>query len=71
MKLQYDQESDSLYIDFADRPSVGSREVSDGVVADFDSDGVLVGLDIEHASQRLDLTRIETAHLPSQITRVA
>jgi len=64
MRLVYDKDTDSLYIDLVDRPAADSREVSDGVVADFDVDGVLVGLDIEHASRRLDLTRIESDQLP-------
>jgi uncharacterized protein YuzE len=34
MKLLYDQETDSLYIDLAARPSVDSREIQDGVVVD-------------------------------------
>ncbi len=41
MKLHYDAATDSLYIDLADRPSVDSDEVADGVVLDFDSNGHL------------------------------
>ena len=34
MKLNYYAETDSLYIDLAERPSVESREVSEGIVLD-------------------------------------
>ncbi len=51
MKLHYYRETDSLYIDLADRPSAESRQVALGVVLDFDADGVLVGIDIDHASR--------------------
>ena len=44
-------EADSLYIDLADRPSADSREVAPGVVLDFDENGHLVGIDIDHASE--------------------
>jgi len=64
MKLHYYQETDSLYIDLADRPSAESRQVAPGVVIDFDADGVLVGIDIDHASRKLDLSRVETIALP-------
>jgi uncharacterized protein YuzE len=50
MKLHYYHETDSLYIDLADRPSAESREVAPGVVLDFDASGVLVGIDIDQAS---------------------
>jgi uncharacterized protein YuzE len=64
MKLQYDRETDSLYIDLNARPSVDSREVQDGVVLDFDADGQIVGIDIQHASEILDLATLETESLP-------
>ena len=65
MKLHYDRETDSLYIDLNARPSVGSREIQDGVVADFDAKGQIVGIDIQHASQILDLSTLETESLPA------
>jgi len=50
MKLNYDQETDSLYIDLNSRPSADSREIQDGVVIDVDAKGKIVGIDIQHAS---------------------
>jgi len=64
MKLQYDRETNSLYIDLNARPSVDSREVQDGVVLDFDAEGQIVGIDIQHASEILDLATLETESLP-------
>jgi len=64
MKLHYDRETDSLYIDLNARPSVDSREVQDGVVIDLDEKGQIVGIDIQHASQILDLATLETESLP-------
>ena len=55
MKLSYDQATDSLYIHLADRPSVDSDEVADGVVLDFGSDGSVVGMDVQHASKNADI----------------
>jgi uncharacterized protein YuzE len=64
MKLNYDRETDSLYIDLNARPSVDSREVQDGIVIDLDEKGQIVGIDIQHASQLLDLGTLETGSLP-------
>lgn len=64
MKLHYDQETDSLYIDLNSRPGADSREVQDGVVIDVDAKGKIVGIDIQHASEVLDLSRFETDSLP-------
>ena len=55
---------DSLYIDLSQRPSVESQEVSEGVVLDYDGEGNLVGIDIDHASRKLDLRELVTSHIP-------
>ena len=70
MKLHYDAATDSLYIDLAERPSVDSDEVADGVVLDFDADGHLVGIDIDHASQRVNLTQLVIDRLPSKVETI-
>jgi uncharacterized protein YuzE len=64
MKLNYYPETDSLYIDLASRPSVESQEVSAGVVLDYDVDGNLVGIDIDHASRKLNLREVVTSQIP-------
>lgn len=64
MKLSYYPDTDSLDIDLADRPSAASREVLPGVVLDLDVHGVLVGIDIDHASQQIDLPSLGTATIP-------
>lgn len=64
MKLRYYPDTDSLYIDLAERPSADSRLVADGVVLDFDEAGQLVGIDIDHASQIVNLSRLEAELLP-------
>ncbi len=55
MKLLYDKSTDSLYIDLEDTTGVDSFEVADGVVIDIDAEGGVAGIDIDHASRRLDL----------------
>lgn len=71
MKLHYYPETDSLYIELKSGPGTETREVAPGVNADFDDDGAVVGLDIDHASGKLDLTTLETVALPFGATRAA
>lgn len=64
MKLHYYPETDSLYIELRDQPSAETREVANGLNADFDAAGQVVGLDIDHASTKLDLGSLEAIALP-------
>jgi uncharacterized protein YuzE len=64
MKLHYYPDTDSLYIELKNTPGTEAREIVEGLVADFDADGNLVGLDIDHASRKLDLSKVETVALP-------
>ena len=64
MRVHYYPETDSLYIDLAERPGVEVREVAPGVALDLDERGNLVGIDIDHASQVADLERVEVEALP-------
>ena len=71
MKLHYYAETDSLYIDLNAKPSSDSREVADGLIIDVDSAGHVVGIDIQHASEILDLNTLETESRPAIKTRIA
>lgn len=64
MNISYDKATDSLYIHLADRPSVDSDEVNDGVVLDFDANGALVGIDVQHASERADINNLSVSKMP-------
>jgi uncharacterized protein YuzE len=64
MKFHYYADTDSLYIDLVDRPSAESQEVRPGVVLDFDAQGNLVGIDIDRASQVVNLSKLEIESFP-------
>jgi uncharacterized protein YuzE len=65
MKLHYYPETDSLYIELKSAPGTESREIVEGLVVDLAENGDVVGFDIDHASRKLDLSRIETIALPA------
>jgi uncharacterized protein YuzE len=64
MKLNYYSDTDSLYIDFSEKPSVESREISEGIVLDYDAAGNLVGIDIDNASRKVELKKLILNKLP-------
>jgi uncharacterized protein YuzE len=64
MKLNYYPDTDSLYIDLSERPSVESREISEGIVLDHDTEGNLVGIDIDNASRKVELRQLTLNKLP-------
>lgn len=71
MKLNYDPETDSLYIDLSERPSVETREISEGVQLDYDASGNLVGIDIDNASTKVQLKDLILSKLPSKVQSIA
>ncbi len=64
MKLNYYPDTDSLYIDLSERPSVESREIAEGIILDYDAAGHLVGIDIDKASQKVELKQLTLSKLP-------
>ena len=71
MKLSYYPETDSLYIDLSEKISVESKEISEGVVLDYDAEGKLVGIDIDNASTKVQLKELILRKLPVDINAVA
>jgi uncharacterized protein YuzE len=52
MRISYDPEVDALYIRFLDG-TVTTKELGDGIAADFDAEGRLAGLEVLDAASRL------------------
>ena len=71
MKLSYDIETDSLYIHLSETPSADSDEVADGIVLDFSASGALVGIDVQHASEKADIQSVILSNLPLQHLKAA
>ena len=71
MKLNYYPETDSLYIDLSEKPSTESKEISEGIVLDYDAEGNLVGIDIDNASKKVHLKELTLSKLPANIDAVS
>ncbi|MCX7000328.1 MAG: DUF2283 domain-containing protein [Candidatus Sumerlaeota bacterium] len=66
MKLNYYKDTDSLYIDLSSQPSAESREISEGVILDFDAKGDIVGIDIDNASRKVNLKEVILNKIPAE-----
>ncbi len=67
MKMKYYKDTDSLYIDLSENPSAESKEVSEGVVLDYDAQGNLVGIDIDNAKTKVALEKLVVSSLPGTV----
>jgi len=64
MKLKYYPDTDSIYIDLSGKTSVDSREISEGVLLDYDEIGNIVGIDIDNASKKVELRELLVSKVP-------
>ena len=71
MRIEYFPDTDSPYIDLAERAGVESMEVGDSIVIDLDGDGHPVGIDIDQASRHLDLGTPDLRRIPFGAETVA
>ena len=65
MRMNHYPETDSLYLDLTGKPSVESREVSEGIVLDYAEDRRLAGIDIDNASHKIDRQEITLSQRPA------
>ena len=57
MKIQYFQDTDTLYIEFRPVEVAEIRDLDENTLLDVDRDGNICGITIEHASQCADIPR--------------
>jgi uncharacterized protein YuzE len=55
MKIQYFQDTDTLYIEFRRGEVAQSKDLDENTLLDMDSDGNIVAITVEHASSRADI----------------
>lgn len=64
MIFRYFANTDMLYIELVAGVAVESEEVAPNVVLDYDENGRVLGLEIDDASQMIDLTHLTLSALP-------
>lgn len=57
MKIQYFQDTDTLYIELRPAKVAETKDLDENTVLDLDEDGQVCAITIEHASRRADIPR--------------
>ena len=63
MKITYDSQTDALYIGLRDTQAHDNVDIEEGVSADLDTAGHVVGFEILDASKRLTPVEIHSLHV--------
>jgi uncharacterized protein YuzE len=58
MKVHYDSDIDAIYIKFGNQKPEGVVEISEGVNLDTTSEDKIVGIEILHASKKMNIKTI-------------
>ena len=72
MRLKVDHEADALYLTLDDADAVESKEVSPGIIVDYNGDGKVVGIEMLCLSKRapkLDTGKLEFETMPAPVPR--
>ncbi len=65
MKIQYFQDTDTLYIEFKAAEVAETRDLDENTLLDLDREGNIRGITVEHARERTDIPRFSY----EQVTR--
>lgn len=57
MKIQYFQDTDTLYIEFKPLEVTETRDLDEDTLLDLDSGGNIAAITVEHASHRADIPK--------------
>jgi len=68
MRFEYFPDTDTLYIQLQTGPGADAQEVAPDIVFDFNEAGEVIGIEIEHASQRTDLMNLQLSSFPIHST---
>ncbi len=70
MNLAYFMERDSLYLELSPENPAHAWEAQEGIVINLAEDGRVVGIEIEHASNKADLSMLRIGNFPGEVHAV-
>lgn len=66
MKIRYFADTDTMYIEFNQRPVMETQEINENTLIDLDAEGVLVAITVEHARGATDLSEVSLQQIVGQ-----
>jgi len=67
MKIRYFADTDTALIEFTDAPVAETKEITENLYIDLDSNGKLVSMTIEHASEQANISEISFLQMEKSI----
>ncbi len=58
MKMNYYDDTDTLYIEFRESGVVETKDLDENTLLDLDQNGQIISITVEHASQRTDVNKL-------------
>ena len=65
MRIRYFQDTDTLHIEFKSDAVAETRDLDENTLLDVDQNGRILGITVEHASQRADIPRFSFEQVPA------
>ena len=65
MKIRYFTDTDTLYIEFWNRPVAETRDLDENTVLDVDAEGNICAITVEHASKRAGIPEFSYEQIPA------
>lgn len=65
MRIKYFEDTDTTLVEFSTRPPVETQELNENIYLDLDSEGRIVSMTIEHASQSADMQEFLYQRIPA------
>jgi uncharacterized protein YuzE len=70
MNIVYFREMDSLYVELTPEEAEGSWEAAPGIIINYAAGGRPVGIQIEHASERVNLDELKVGNFPGAVEAI-
>jgi uncharacterized protein YuzE len=70
MNIVYFREMDSLYIELAAEDATGAWEAAPGVIINYAADGRTVGIEIDQASERVQMNDLKIGNFPGAVETI-
>lgn len=65
MKTQYFEDTDTLYVVFKESEIAETKDLDENTLVEFDAQGHLVSMTIEHARERTDVADFSFSRVPA------
>ncbi len=67
MKIQYFEETDTLYVVLKEAEIDETRDLDENTLVEFDAQGNLVSMTLEHARERADVANLSFQQVPVSV----